>query len=124
MGADQSRKRDLPRFEQEAEMLVIYQLDLLAQLEHQLRTVHQTMRQIEKLRNPKHRRSPARDVSNGDRYTSLTALSEEMSAIDTELRTQHESCLLMQQTIAQMLATLASWRAASEEGLLSASPRA
>ena len=36
--------------EQEAGSLVVYQLDLLAQLEHQLRAVHQSMRRIETLR--------------------------------------------------------------------------
>jgi hypothetical protein len=114
MGPDPSRERDLPRFEQEAEMLAVYQLDLLAQLERQLRAVHQTMRQIEKLRNPRHRRHPVRDISNGDRFSSLTTLSDELTSIDRELHTQHQSCQDMQHTIDHMLAMLARWRAAGQ----------
>jgi hypothetical protein len=49
----------------EAEVLVAYQLDLLARIEHQLRSVHKTMRQIEKLRSSQHRVGP--ELSNGQR---------------------------------------------------------
>jgi hypothetical protein len=41
-------------FEAEAELLAVHQLDLLSQLEAQLRAVHKTMRIIEKLRSEKH----------------------------------------------------------------------
>ena len=39
--------------EQSAELLAVWQLDLLAQLENQLRAVHRTLQQIQKLRRPK-----------------------------------------------------------------------
>ena len=86
--------------EQEAEYLVVYQLDLLAQLEHQLRAVHQTMRRIETLRSAKDRRSG--ELSNGQKIDTLDQLTEEFGAIDRDLQTQHESCQLMLATVEQM----------------------
>jgi hypothetical protein len=79
--------------ERETEYLVAFQLDLLAQLEHQLRAVHHTMRQIEKLRSAKDRVGD--ELSNGHKIETLDHLAEELGLIDEELRTQHESCQLM-----------------------------
>src|ERR1700716_3277052 len=89
-------------------MLVVYQLDLLAQLEQQLRAVHHTMRHIEKLRSVKHRVGP--ELSNGQRDGTLTNLHDEIQAVDTELAVQHGCCLDMQETIAKMQARLAELR--------------
>ena len=86
--------------EQEAEYLVVSQLDLLAQLERQLRSVHQTMRRIETLRSAKDR--VGGELSNGEKIDTLDHLTEELAAIDHELQTQHESCHLMLETVAQM----------------------
>lgn len=86
--------------EQEAEHLVVFQLDLLAQLEHQLRAVHLTMRQIEKLRGDKDRAGGA--LSNGQKIEALDDLRQELDVIDKELNTQHQSCQLMLATVEQM----------------------
>ena len=86
--------------EREAEYLVAWQLDLLAQLEHQLRAVHHTMRQIERLRTAKARVGD--ELSNGQKIDTLDHLTEELGAIDDELRTQHESCQLMLGTVEKM----------------------
>ena len=95
---------ELAAFEREAEILVTHQLDLIAQLERQLRGIHRTMRQIERLRGAKHRQGP--ELSNGEKGETLNRLAVELTAIDTELGTQHESCLEMQATIGQMRARL------------------
>ena len=76
-------------------------LDLLAQLECQLRAVHRTMRQIEKLRSAKSRREGA-TPSNGEKLDALEHLTREVEAIDRELATQHESCGLMLETVETM----------------------
>jgi hypothetical protein len=100
----QNRAALLESLELEAEILVAHQLDLLAQLERQLRAVHHTMRQIEQLRNGKHRLG--RELSNGEKATTLNHLAGELTAIDQELNTQHESCLEMQSTVDKMRARL------------------
>ena len=56
-----------------AEWLALEQLDLLAQVEAQVRSVHHTMRAIEKLRGGEHHVGP--ELSNGERGTVLTAWS-------------------------------------------------
>ena len=91
-------------FEREAEILVAHQLDLIAQLERQLRAIHRTMKQIERLRGAKHRQRP--ELSNGEKGETLHQLAVELSAIDSELGTQHESCIEMQATIGHMRARL------------------
>ena len=95
-------------FEREAELLVAHQLDLIAQLERQLRAIHRTMRQIEKLRGGVHHVGPP--LSNGQKVETLSHLSDELSVIDQELATQHESCVDMQTTIDQMRAQLNALR--------------
>jgi hypothetical protein len=95
-------------FEAEAEKIVVHQLDLVAQLEAQLRAVHHTMRAIEKIRAARHR--VGRELSDGERATTLTTLAGEIHAIDEELRVQHHSCLDMQRSIREMQARLAALR--------------
>jgi hypothetical protein len=92
-------------FEVDAEFLVLEQLDLLAQVEAQLRAVHHTMRRIEKLRNPKHRVGPA--LSDGVRGDTLAGLSAELEALDSHLATQHSCCHEMLNTVERMRNRLA-----------------
>jgi chaperonin cofactor prefoldin len=95
--------------EMDAEVLVAHQLDLIAQLEQQLRAVHRTMRQIERLRAS--RRRAGQELSNGEKNNTLRHLTEELTAIDRELNTQHESCVEMQLTVDKMRARLRDMRA-------------
>ena len=98
--------------EREAEFLVAHQLDLLAQLERQLRAVHLTMRQIEKLRSAKDRREGV-SLSNGAKMDALDSLTQELKSIDEELKTQHDSCREMLDTVETMRARLGQLRQAS-----------
>jgi chaperonin cofactor prefoldin len=101
---DSTRAAVLRAFEGEAEILAVHQLDLLAQLEAQLRAVQHTMRCIEKLRATRHRVGPElTDVGRGE---TLKVLASELEAIDNELRVQHQSCEDMQRTIGDMQARL------------------
>src|SRR5439155_2120595 len=106
VGSDRDRR--IRRFEQDAEKLVVYQLDLLAQLERQLRSVHQTMRHIEKLRGVKGRVGP--ELSTGQRGDELVNLSAEVAQLDVHFKSEHECCADMQITIAQMQNLLAELR--------------
>jgi hypothetical protein len=92
--------RGIAAFESEAEVLAAHQLDLLSQLEAQLRAVHHTMRCIERLRGSKHRIGP--ELTNGERRGTLKTLASELAAIDTEPNVQHQSCEDMQQSIRAM----------------------
>ena len=105
---DRVRAAGIKAFEAEAEKIVVHQLDLVAQLEAQLRAVHHTMRAIEKMRAARYR--VGRELSNGERATTLTMLAGEIQAIDEELRVQHQSCLDMQRSIREMQARLAALR--------------
>lgn len=105
---DMARAAGIKAFEAEAEKIVVHQLDLVAQLEAQLRAVHHTMRAIEKMRAARHR--VGRELSNGERVTTLTTLGGEIQAIDEELRVQHQSCLDMQRSIREMQARLTALR--------------
>jgi len=105
---DPARAASVKAFEVEAEKIVVHQLDLVAQLEAQLRAVHHTMRAIEKLRSARHR--IGRDLSNGERGNTLTSLSDEITAIDAELKVQHQSCLDMHRSIGHMQALVTSLR--------------
>ena len=109
----EQRSRQLEALETDAEVLVAYQLDLVAQLERQLRAVHHTMRRIEQLRGAKRRRAGSVTLSNGARDNTLEHLSDELTSIDTELDTQHDLCLEMQTTVEQMRARLRAMRHAS-----------
>ena len=96
----------LTAFEADAEFLVLDQLDLLAQVEAQLRAVNHTMRAIEKLRGGKHRVGP--ELSAGARADTLQQLDAELEELDAQLVTQHSSCQHMLQTVEKMRHRLAS----------------
>jgi chaperonin cofactor prefoldin len=108
---DEKRAIHLESLEFDAELLVALQLDLVAQLEYQLRAVHRTMRQIEQLRSAKRRVGP--ELSNGEKATTLNHLTNELTAIDQELNRQHESCREMQSTVDKMRARLRAMRRAT-----------
>jgi hypothetical protein len=102
------RKTQLRRFEVEAEMLALHQLDLIAQLELQLGAVHHTMRHIEKLRS---RRSRAgSELTNGERGNELDRLASEIHALERQVETQRLSCQNMQHTIETMQKRLEGMR--------------
>jgi chaperonin cofactor prefoldin len=92
--------RVLERVENEAEFLVVNQLDLLAQLELQMRLVNRCMRQIEKLRNARYRVGP--ELTPRQRDRTLTNLKAELTELDEYLGTQQESCKEMHATIDAM----------------------
>src|SRR5688572_1206226 len=69
-------------------------------MERQLRAVHRTMRQIEKLRSAK--THGGIEPSNNRKADALDHLTAELSVIDQELNTQHESCRLMLATVEKM----------------------
>lgn len=108
---DSVRAAGIKAFEADAEKIVVHQLDLVAQLEAQLRAVHHTMRAIEKMRAARYR--VGRELRNGERGTTLTTLAGEIQAIDEELRVQHQSCLDMQRSICEMQARLTELRHAA-----------
>lgn len=107
----QKRAAQLASLERDAEILVALQLDLVAQLEYQLRAVHRTMRKIEQLRSAERR--VGRELSNGEKATTLNHLTDELTAIDQELNTQHESCREMQSTVDKMRGRLRGMKRAS-----------
>lgn len=104
-----ARAQAIRDFEDQAEELVVYQLDLLAHLEQQLRAAHHLMRDIEKLRNVKKRRVGP-ELSNGERGDTLSHLDAELDALDTQVRTQRQLCSDMHQTINQMQRKLEQFR--------------
>ena len=98
----------IERLERDAEMLVGYQLDFLAQLEVQLREVRKTMRDIEKLRAGSSRVGP--ELTNGERTDTLNHLAHAVAVLDAHIAGQHECCADMQETIDQMRERLAGLR--------------
>jgi hypothetical protein len=105
MGDQPTKGYSVVAFETDAEFLVLEQLDLLAQVEAQLRAVHHTMRRIEKLRNPKQRVGP--ELSDGVRGDMLAGLAAELEALDSNLATQHSCCHEMLSTVERMRNRLA-----------------
>jgi hypothetical protein len=95
----------ITEFEREAELLVVHHLDLRAQIEAQLRAAHHTLRRIERLRGIQHR--TGRELTNGQRESTLSALSTELTELDKHLSEEHQCCNDMQATIRQMHAQLA-----------------
>jgi hypothetical protein len=91
-------------FEREAEVLVVHHLDLLAQMEAQLRAVHKTMRRIHGMRAKEFRGGP--ELTNGQRAATLSDLSGALAGIDHNLQEEHECCEDVQQTIKKMQAHL------------------
>lgn len=107
------RQRQTRLFEEEAETLATYQLDLLAELERQIRAVHQAMRHIEKLRSVKERVGP--ELSNRQREGTLSALATAISDLESHVDTEHECCGSMQSTITQMRERIAALRERASE---------
>ena len=110
---DSHRAQQVRAFEEEAEELATYQLDLLALLEYQLRSVHQTMRQIGKLRNARARVGP--ELTNGERGETLTQLHLELDAIDVEVKAQRQVSSDMHQTVDRMQQRLNTFRKGRKE---------
>jgi hypothetical protein len=95
-----NRTREIQVLEQEAEALVAHQLDLLAQLERQLRAVHRTMRDIEKLRSARHRVGP--QLTNVAREETLAHLATTIADVDSNITIEHECCGEMLVTVTAM----------------------
>lgn len=108
------RVRVLAALEQQAEVLATYQIDLLAELERQIRAVHHTMRHIEKLRAAKVRVGPA--LTNGQRTDTLESLADEMIALDSQVATQHQCCADMLTLITKMQRRTATLRKQAKFG--------
>jgi hypothetical protein len=105
--ADDARQSLIHDFEDDAEVLFVQHLDLLAQLEAQLRAVHHTMRGIERLRGGSRRVGP--ELVNSERETILLGLATEIDDLDRYIAIEHDCCRAMHTTIAvlqQRIATL------------------
>ena len=100
MAKKAARAEEKRELEEMAEWLALEQLDLLAQVEAQLRAVHHTMRGIEKLRGAKKRIGP--ELSNGERGSVLQGLADEMAHLDEQLTTQAVCCHAMLATVMKM----------------------
>jgi chaperonin cofactor prefoldin len=100
--ADDGRRSLINDFEDDAEVLFLEHLDLLSQLEAQLRAVHHTMRSIERLRGGSRRVGP--ELVNGERETILMALAKEVDALDSHIGVEQHCCHEMQTTIVDMQA--------------------
>jgi hypothetical protein len=98
-------------FEGEAELLVVYQLDLLAQIEAQLRAAHVAMRRIESLRRASLRVGP--ELSHLQRQIALVGLSEDVAQLDHQLSDEHDCCGVIQDAIKSMQTRLADLKHAS-----------
>jgi chromosome segregation ATPase len=94
-----------------AEWLATEQLNLLAEVEAQVRAVHHTMRRIEQLRQ--RRGSP--ELTNGERGKILTGLADEITELEGHISAQSESCQAMQSTIVNMQQRLAAVKQAREQ---------
>jgi hypothetical protein len=97
-------------FLQDAEMLAVSHLVLLAQLERQLRAVHQTMRYVDKLRHLKRRVEPPTPPSPDQSQTTPTSLDEDIEALDSHLHVEHSCCSRMRDTIIKMQSRVADLR--------------
>jgi hypothetical protein len=106
-----NRSTAMQALETDAELLVVCHLDLLAQVEAQLRAVHHTMRRIEKLRTARYRVGP--ELSNGQRSDTLVGLTSELDRLDEHLLTQHECCRDMQELVGKMQAVLSALKRAA-----------
>jgi hypothetical protein len=98
--ADNERKSVIVDFEDDAEVLFVQHLDLLAQLEAQLRAVHHTMRRIERLRGGSRRVGP--ELANGERESILLGLAKEIDELDRHVAIEHDCCRAMHTTIGEM----------------------
>jgi chaperonin cofactor prefoldin len=97
---EDDRKSEMVDFEDDAEVLFVQHLDLLAQLEAQLRAVHHTMRRIERLRGDSRRVGP--ELANGERESIVLGLAKEIDELDLNVAIEHECCRAMHTTIGEM----------------------
>ena len=97
---DDKRKSEILDFEDDAEVLFVQHLDLLAQLEAQLRAVHHTMRRIERLRGGSRHVGP--ELTNGERESILLGLAQEIDELDRHVAIEHDCCRAMHTTIGEM----------------------
>ena len=110
---DDTRAARLSALDRDAELLAVEQLDLLAQVEAQVRAVNHTMRRIEKLRETKYRVGP--ELSNGQRQEMLQELRDELRSLDTHLGLQHVCGREMQTTVERMQRRVSELRRAAEQ---------
>jgi chaperonin cofactor prefoldin len=113
MGDEFSRREILHDLEADAEWLAAEQLDLIAQIEAQLRLVRQTMRQIEKLRRAQYRVGP--ELSNGQRGDALSILTDEIGTLTEQLGVQGATCRDMLATVEKMQSRLAEMILAAQK---------
>jgi hypothetical protein len=97
-------------FLQDAEMLAVCHLDLLVQLERQLRAVHQTMRHIDKLRSLKRRVEPVAPLSTDQPQATPASLDEDIDALDSHLHVEHSCCSHMRDIIIKMQSRVSDLR--------------
>jgi DNA-directed RNA polymerase subunit N (RpoN/RPB10) len=98
--ADDARKLVILEFEDDAEILFVQHLDLLVQLEAQLRAAHHTMRRIERLRGGSRHVGP--ELANSERETILIGLAKEVEELDSHIGVEHDCCREMHMTIVEM----------------------
>ena len=102
-----ARQSIIEEFEDDAEVLFVQHLDLLAQLEMQLRAVHHTMRAIERLRGGSRRVGP--ELANGERENIVLGLAREIDELDRQIaieqhcsRAMHTTISILQQRVATL----------------------
>jgi uncharacterized coiled-coil protein SlyX len=89
-----------------ADWLAGQQLDLLAQVDAQLRAVHRVLRRIEKVRAARHAEGPL-PPSEDRRGKGVKALSGEIAELDVHLASQADCCREMMATIEGMQSRIA-----------------
>jgi hypothetical protein len=99
--------------EDEAEFLLAHQLDLLVQLESQLRAVRKTMAGTHTLRQQKYRVGP--ELTDGEQGDAMAKLGSAIEDIDGQLQVQHASCEDMLTCIRTMQARLLTLRRVSQQ---------
>jgi DNA-directed RNA polymerase subunit N (RpoN/RPB10) len=98
--SNDARELEIRDFEDDAEVLFVQHLDLLVQLEAQLRAAHHTMRRIERLRGGSRRVGP--ELANGEREAVLMGLAKEVDELDSHIGIEHDCCREMHTTIVEM----------------------
>ncbi len=107
--------------EREAELLVLQQLDLLVQLEGQVRVVERMKSHLEKLRGAKYRIGPR--PAREERQAALARLIDELGELDRQGLLQHQCCLDMRRAVGTMLTSLVTLGSRFPAGSSSAEPK-
>ena len=97
------RQQEIEAFEHDAAYLALEQLELVAQLEEELRAVRQTMTHINKLRD-------ARSLSNDQREAALSDLAKGVTVLEQLLDAETTCCAEIKKTIARMFQRVANLR--------------